>query len=117
MSKEVGMSRKGRKAFRGGSDPRRSVHAFVRTQGVPGDPRRSAAGQVDVVFATHRILQKNVRFREFGLPACRRRGAALRRRPQGTHREAQSRAKSSTVGWASGSRPLRTRVMTPFLAR
>ena len=47
----------------------------------------SRDGKVDVVIGTHRLLSKDVHFKDLG-PARHRRGAALRRRAQGAHQAA-----------------------------
>ena len=43
---------------------------------------RLTAGKLDVIVGTHRLLSKDVQFRDLGL-LDRRRGAAVRRRAQG----------------------------------
>ena len=45
--------------------------------------KRVESGEVDVIIGTHRMLSKDVRFKDLG-PRRRRRRAALRCRPQGT---------------------------------
>ena len=42
-----------------------------------------AEGKVDIAIGTHRLLSKDVQFKDLGSRACGR-GAALRRAPQGT---------------------------------
>ena len=44
--------------------------------------KRPAAGGVDILIGTHRLLQKDVAFKDLGL-VDHRRGAAVRRRGQG----------------------------------
>ena len=76
----------------GWSSSRSASTALTRLQ-TPGraDGRSSSDlkdGLVDILIGTHRILSKDVEFKR-PRPARRRRGAALRRRPQGEDQAAQ----------------------------
>ena len=59
-----------------------------------------AAGSVDIVIGTHRLLSRTFAFRDLGLRRGRR-GAALRRRPQGAPQAAADRGRrADAVGHA-----------------
>ena len=63
---------------------------FLTTGQAEGGHRGHRTGDVDVVIGTHRLLSDDVRFKR-PRPAGGRRGAALRRQPQGGHQAAPGR--------------------------
>ena len=88
-----------------GEGGQRSRASAVTPQSRRRRSRGCAAGTVDVVIGTHRLLTSGVRFKDLGLRRHRR-GAAFRRRAQGAPQgAAHQRRRARHVGDADPAHP------------